>query len=102
VLFQQPKSDSRHTYWLMNEAGKLLFTDCLEARNVGEAVKAVQQRLTFMAEGIDAVAEASDPAPFYALHFLQIPVQLLRIVIAGTPWSKVDWCSGKVVCLNGD
>lgn len=89
-------------YWLMNEAGKLLFTDCFEARNIGEAIKAMRARLSFMATGADAVADASDPAPFYALLFLQIPVQLLRIVKAGTQWSKVDWCSGKVVCLNGD
>lgn len=51
---------------------------------------------------VDAVIDPLDPVPFLVLHYLQIPVQLLRIVRSGTPWLKLDLCSGKVVELGGD
>ena len=58
--------------------------------------------LKSLLEGVDAVFDFQDPLPFLALHYLQIPVQLARIVWLGTPWLKLDLCSGKVVELGGD
>jgi hypothetical protein len=52
--------------------------------------------------GQDATFDTDDPLPFLVLHGLQLPVQLLRIVGNGTPWLKLDMCSGKVVELGGD
>lgn len=60
------------------------------------------QRLATVFNGADAVADEQDPLPFFALHFLQIPVQLVRLVASGKPWIKIDLCSGKVVELGGD
>ena len=52
--------------------------------------------------GRDATFDVDDPLPFLGLHGIQLPVQLLRIVQNGTPWLKLDLCSGKVVELGGD
>ena len=52
--------------------------------------------------GRDAVFDPEDPLPFLALHYLQEALNLLRIVWLGTPWLKLDLCSGKVVELGGD
>ncbi|KAK9820313.1 hypothetical protein WJX72_008811 [[Myrmecia] bisecta] len=55
-----------------------------------------------MWRGVDAVFEAADPLPFFAMHYLQAPVQLARNVVAGRPWVKLDLCIGKVSELGGD
>lgn len=60
------------------------------------------RRLATVFNGADAVADDRDPAPFFALHFLQIPVQLARLLVSGKPWIRIDLCSGKVVELGGD
>jgi hypothetical protein len=52
--------------------------------------------------GRDAIYDVEDPLPFLALHYLQETVNLLRIVWLGTPWLKLDLCSGKVVEAGGD
>ena len=52
--------------------------------------------------GRDAIFDVEDPLPFLALHFLQEVNNLLRIVRLGTPWMKLDLCSGKVVEAGGD
>lgn len=76
--------------------------DTMQARSLGAAYRSTAQRLATVFNGTDAVADDADPLPFFALHFLQIPVQLARIVASGKPWIKIDLCSGKVVELGGD
>ena len=88
-------------YWILNEASVFLHDLCTQ-HTVKEMLAVTKQRFNFITSGADAVFDPADIAPFFALHFLQIPLQLVHIILAGTPWSKVDWCSGKVVCLNGD
>eukprot|EP00891_Asterochloris_glomerata_P005596 jgi/Astpho2/5596/fgenesh1_pm.00079_%23_26_t len=36
-----------------------------------------------------------DPLPFLALHHLQAPVLLLRNLVTGTPWTKLDLLGGR-------
>lgn len=62
----------------------------------------LQQRLLTVLKGRDAVFDPKDPVPFLALHYLQMTLALLRVVQKGTPWLKLDLCSGKVVELGGD
>lgn len=78
---------------------------CTQVPSVS-AVRMLPRRLltlrTTLLEGRDAVFDPEDPLPFLALHFLQEVLNLLRIVWLGTPWLKLDLCSGKVVELGGD
>ena len=62
----------------------------------------IYQRVQLVVTGRDAVFDAEDPMPFLALHYLQMIMALLRVVQKGTPWLKLDLCSGKVVELGGD
>ena len=63
-----------------------------QARSLAAVITAAKTRLHLIASGVDAVADAQDPVPFFALHFLQIPVQLARILASGKPWIKIDLC----------
>ena len=38
----------------------------------------------------------------YSFTVLQVPVLLLRTVLTGNPWIKVDLCTGKMVEMGGD
>lgn len=62
----------------------------------------LREMLRTIIKGRDAVFDPEDPIPFLALHYLQMVNALLRVVRLGTPWLKLDLCSGKVVELGGD
>jgi len=62
----------------------------------------LRRMLKTLQMGRDAIFDPDDPLPFLALHYLQEVNNLLRIVWLGTPWLKLDLCSGKVVEAGGD
>merc|ERR1712070_1133119 len=45
-----------------------------------------------MMKGTDAILHGDDPMPFLAMYLLQIPSLLVRELIPGTRWLKVDFC----------
>ena len=67
-----PSHGNRPVHWVFNELGVLLFADLPAARGLGTAVRAVRARLQTLLQGVDAVLDAADPLPFFALHFLQV------------------------------
>ncbi len=60
------------------------------------------QRLRVVRRGRDAVFDWSDPLPFLVLHHVQIPVLLLRALVAGKDWIRIDFNIGKLVEAGGD
>ena len=40
--------------------------------------------------------------PFLALHYLHVPTLLMRNLIRGNKWAKIDLCIGKMTEENGD
>merc|ERR1712125_100331 len=58
--------------------------------------------LVEMMKGTDAILHGDDPLPFLAMYLLQIPSLLVRDLIAGTEWLKIDFCIGKIVKEGGD
>ena len=62
----------------------------------------VGQFLETLTRGVDATFDPADPLPFLGLHYMQVPVLLLRNIWSGRPWKKIDLCIGKVVELGGD
>lgn len=52
--------------------------------------------------GKDGVFDVKDPLPFIAYNYLQIPVLLVRNVLGGNPWKKIDFCIGKLIEMYGD
>lgn len=63
----------------MNEASVFLWHDLPAAHSAGALLHAVKNRLRFLASGADAVADPMDPLPFFALHFLQVLLQLTNV-----------------------
>ena len=67
---------------MMNEASVFLWRDLPAAHSAGALLHAVKNRLLFLASGADAVADPMDPLPFFALHFLQVLLQLNNVATA--------------------
>ncbi|CEM36871.1 unnamed protein product [Vitrella brassicaformis CCMP3155] len=89
-----PNKDHTHVYWLYQEVMKLW------------KVRSFQQladRVAFLSSGRDAWFEVSDPLPFLAILYWQMPWRLLQgPLLTGNSWSKLEWCIGKVVEVGGD
>ena len=86
-----PDPDSRPTYWLYQELWRMVS----RPSTLGE-------RLRVLRHGTDAVFDRDDPLPFLLLHHLQIPSLLLRALVRGRPWIRVDVNIGKLVEPAGD
>ena len=52
--------------------------------------------------GRDAIFDWSDPLPFLMVHHLQIPWLLLRNLVRGKDWVRIDFNIGKIVQAGGD
>jgi predicted ATP-grasp superfamily ATP-dependent carboligase len=85
----RPARGSRPTYWLYHEVWRMLTRPSLS-------------RLRTIARGTDAVFDARDPLPFLLVHHLQIPSLLVRSLLRGGSWVKVDFNIGKLVEPAGD
>ncbi|MEJ2884976.1 ATP-grasp enzyme [Actinomycetospora aeridis] len=86
-----PSPGSRPTYWLYHELWRMVS----RPSTLGE-------RLAVLRAGTDAVFDRDDPLPFLLLHHLQIPSLLLRALVTGKPWIRVDVNIGKLVEPAGD
>ncbi|MEJ2865207.1 ATP-grasp enzyme [Actinomycetospora flava] len=86
-----PSADSRPTYWLYQELWRMVSRP-----------STVPERLRVLRDGTDAVFDRDDPLPFLLLHHLQIPSLLLRSLVTGRPWIRVDVNIGKLVEPAGD
>ncbi|ROR93028.1 hypothetical protein EDD33_3933 [Nocardioides aurantiacus] len=85
-----PTAASRPTYWTYHEAWRLL------------AERGRRERLRVLREGTDAIFAWDDPLPFFVTHHVQVPWLLLRSLIEGRPWLRVDFNIGKLVEAGGD
>ena len=90
VLTVQPLPTSRPTYWIYHELWRLLTQPDR------------QRRLGAISRGKDAIFDWSDPLPFLLVHHLQIPWLLLRNLVRGRPWLRIDFNIGKLVEPAGD
>lgn len=87
----EPAASSRPTYWLFHELWRML-----------RQPSAAGERLRVVREGREAVFDRRDPLPFLLVHHLQVPSLLLRTLVRGTAWIKVDFNIGKLVEPAGD
>jgi len=86
----KPMPGSPHIYWWWGEIWAAVST--------GQYRKWWQLVTT----GKDGVFDLKDPLPFIAYNYLQIPVLLVRNVLGGNPWKKIDFCIGKLIEMYGD
>lgn len=86
-----PLPGSRPTYWLYHELWRLL---------VAERPRAATLRV--LREGRDAMWDRADPLPFLLEHHRQVPVLLLRSLVRGRDWIRIDFNIGKLVEAAGD
>jgi hypothetical protein len=86
-----PLPGSRPTYWLYHELWRLL-----------SAPEAWRERLQVLRDGTDAIFDPEDPVPFLLAHHLHIPVLLVRSLVRGSEWVRIDFNIGKLVQPAGD
>jgi glutathione synthase/RimK-type ligase-like ATP-grasp enzyme len=86
----EPPLRGRPTYWLYNEAWKLL-----RGPHRLEVLRTIWT-------GKDAIFDRRDPLPFLLVHHLQIPALLLANLRRGATWVRIDVNIGKLVEPDGD
>jgi predicted ATP-grasp superfamily ATP-dependent carboligase len=86
-----PLPSARPTYWAYHELWRVLS----DPRRFAE-------RLRVVLRGTDAVFDWADPLPFLLLHHLHVPALLLRNLVRGRDWVRVDFNIGKLVEPAGD
>lgn len=86
-----PLPGSRPTYWLYHEVWRL-------ATQPGTR----RARLRTILAGRDAIFDWSDPLPFLMVHHVHIPWLLVRNLLRGGSWVKIDVNIGKLVEPGGD
>ena len=86
-----PAATSRPTYWLYHELWRMISDP-----------RRVRERLGVIREGRDAVFDSTDPLPYLLLPHLHIPLLLLRNLLNGRPWTRIDFNIGKLVEPGGD
>ncbi len=90
----EPRGDAQATYWTAHELWRLI--------DAFPSSPKLRERLAVLADGRDAVLDARDPLPFLALHHLHIPALLLRSMVEGRDWHRIDFNIGKLVQAGGD
>lgn len=85
-----PEADSLPTYWIYHELWRLLTEP------------GRRDRMRVIRRGRDAIFAAWDPLPYLLVHHLQIPSLLVRSLIAGKTWTRIDFNIGKLVESGGD
>jgi predicted ATP-grasp superfamily ATP-dependent carboligase len=86
-----PTATSRPTYWLYHELWRALSRP-----------RSAPERLRVVLRGKEAIFDWRDPLPFLLVHHLQIPLLLLRNLLAGKDWIRIDFNIGKLVEPAGD
>jgi hypothetical protein len=87
----EPAPGSRPTYWIYHEVWRLLTEP-------GGRLA----RLKVIVRGKDAIFDWADPLPFLLVHHLQIPWLLVRNLLRGKDWIRIDFNIGKLVEPAGD
>jgi predicted ATP-grasp superfamily ATP-dependent carboligase len=86
-----PTASSRPTYWIYHELWRLVTRP-----------RSVRERIRVVARGKDAIFDWSDPLPFLIAHHVHIPWLLIKNLVAGRDWIRIDFNIGKLVEPAGD
>ncbi|MGQ9866887.1 MAG: ATP-grasp enzyme [Pseudanabaenaceae cyanobacterium] len=84
----EPLPDSKPVYWLMHELWRGVTGD-----------RAAWGRIL---QGKEALWASDDPLPFFTVPYIQIGSLLLRSLLQGKDWVRIDFNIGKLVELGGD
>jgi len=79
-----PKSNTQ-VYWLYNELANLLTKQ-----------KKLHEVLSTFRNGQDAIWSSQDPLPFIALNYIQMPILLLKTLISGNAFHRLDFAEGHI------
>lgn len=89
----EPLPNSKPTYWLYHELWRLT-----SIRSLAD----LRGWMNKIIKGTDAIFQVSDPLPFLAVHYWQIPLLLLDNTRKLKGWVKIDFNIGKLVEVGGD
>ena len=90
----QPRPSARPTHWVYHEIWRLFTSPFYQKQKA--------QRIADIVHGKDAIFDWQDPLPFLMVHHFQIPLLLIRCLLSGKEWVRIDFNIGKLVQLGGD
>ena len=82
----EPLNEKEEVFWLFNELQQVLTFQ-----------KPVSEVWNLLKKGNEAVWRAEDPLPFLILHYVQMPLLLVKATLTGQEWTKVNFCLGQVL-----
>ena len=72
--------------------GKEVFSFYQEIKNFVFLNRGLTEIVNCFQNGQEAVWSPDDPLPFFALHYLQIPILFVQAIFNGQIWNKIDFC----------
>ena len=94
-----PTLSSRMTYWLPEEISRLF--KLLINSDVFRNIKKMERGLINMLKGKYIIFSTDDPWPALGVHLHFISL-LIPKIINGSRWTRLEFCIGKIVELEGD
>ena len=87
---QPLRPSTKQIYWIINELWVLLSS-------LGD-LDIIKEHLHILASGREAIFDSSDPLPFLALNFAQMPALILSNLVILQPFNIVDFCCSSLKC----
>jgi predicted ATP-grasp superfamily ATP-dependent carboligase len=84
----QPLANSKPTYWLYHELWRL---------NEVRSLEQLQQWMSKIWHGQEAVFAIDDPLPFLMVHHWQIPIEILNSLRKLQGWIRIDFNIGELI-----
>ncbi|MBW4618563.1 MAG: ATP-grasp enzyme [Cyanosarcina radialis HA8281-LM2] len=84
----QPLANSKPTYWLYHELWRL---------NEVRSLKQLQQWMSQIWHGKEAIFAIDDPLPFLMVHHWQIPLEILDSLRKLRGWIRIDFNIGELI-----
>ena len=73
------------------KSGKEIFSFFQEIKDFFLRKRSLDRVLDLFQNGQEKVWSPEDPVPFFALHYLQIPILFVQAIFNGQIWNKIDF-----------
>ena len=93
LVTREPDAKAGHTYWLYHELYRLF-----DQKNKDGFFYLCKRIIT----GKEAIFQWNDPWPFFFSNHISIPYQILKKMLKGVFFTRIDFNIGKIIVPGGD